>query len=510
MPIVKCSASKATPEKGIAYILDPEKVIARGAINVVSEEPDMIARQMLQTMHIHRKGYDREERKYYHVKVAFNPVDRPENGGSLTAEKANAYAAVYAMKTWPDREVVWAVQDHGASIHIHFIVGACSVETGKKLDARDADYRVWKDRAQELAKNYGLSALDWREATREKRMRENCKDAPVEETFAEKGLKERGEAAWKDELRSIIDEAVACSCTMDEFRSALRGRGVILTRCTEQTISYKLGEHRACRGDTLGDDYTVFSIEDALKHNAGDNLPTEQGKTALKDLIPADPSGRAVSGTERKLYREFGRVAGITRVEVDEICDNATKATWEEKQKVWAYSQQIRNKFWEGWKEKNQEVNTGLTEAYRRRREARMYEWLLAPHNRRASLLGVLVAVVYFSRHDFVCTIDKEIERLQQMQDRLREEAAVFKRKSDKAVAILRQKGLSLDEYVSAVEQMQKKAKKKVVDFSLMTPEERAQYYIKQIKENQKSTQGMERKRLSQEKSIRVANRMYR
>ena len=54
------------------------------------------------------------------------------------------------------------------------------------------------------------------------------------------------------------------------------------------------------------------------------------------------------------------------------------------------------------------------------------------------------------------------IERLQRMQDRLREEAAVFKRKSDKAVATLRQKGLSLGTYVSAVEQMQKKAKKKV------------------------------------------------
>lgn len=486
MPIVKCSASKATPEKGIAYILDPEKVVARGAINVVSEEPDKIARQMLQTMHIHRKGYDREERKYYHVKVAFNPVDRPENGGSLTSEKANAYAAVYAIKTWPGREVVWAVQDHGASIHIHFIVAACSIETGKKLDARDADYRMWKDRAQELAKSYGFSALDWREATREKRLRENCKAAPVEETFAEKGLKERGEVVWKDELRSIIDEAAACCCTMDEFRSALRDRGVILTRCTEQTISYKLGEHRACRGDTLGDDYTVFSIEDALKHNGWDNLPTKQGKTALKDLLPADQGGRAVSGAERKLFREFGRIAGITRVEVDEICENAIKATWEEKQNVWAYSQQIRDKFWKDWKEKNQKVSTDLSGAYRRRKAARKYEWLLDPRNRRASLLGVLVAGVYFSRHDFVCTIDREIERLKQMQDRLREEAAVFKQKSEKAVATLRQKGLSLDAYVSAVEQMQKKAKR-TVNFSLMTPEERIQYYLKRIKENQKT-----------------------
>ena len=47
----------------------------------------------------------------------------------------------------------------------------------------------------------------------------------------------------------------------------------------------------------------------------------------------------------------------------------------------------------------------------------------------------------------------------------------------------IRQKGLRLDAYVAVVEQMQKKAKN--VDFSLMTPEERAPYYLKQAKENQ-------------------------
>ena len=73
---------------------------------------------------------------------------------------------------------------------------------------------------------------------------------------------------------------------------------------------------------------------------------------------------------------------------------------------------------------------------------------------------------------------EEEVSRLK--------EAAVFKQKSDKAVATLRQKGLSLDAYVSAVEQMQKKAKR-TVNFSLMTPEERIQYYLKRIKENQKT-----------------------
>ena len=62
MPIVKCRASKATPEKGIAYIMDPEKVIAKGAINMVSENPEKMAQQMLQTLHIYHKGRTCEER----------------------------------------------------------------------------------------------------------------------------------------------------------------------------------------------------------------------------------------------------------------------------------------------------------------------------------------------------------------------------------------------------------------------------------------------------------------
>ena len=98
MPITKCEASKATPSKGIAYILDPEKVIARGSQRFLSDNPEKMAKQILQTMHLFGKGYDFNERKYYHTKVSFDPADRPENGGVLTAESANRYAAKYAKK----------------------------------------------------------------------------------------------------------------------------------------------------------------------------------------------------------------------------------------------------------------------------------------------------------------------------------------------------------------------------------------------------------------------------
>lgn len=64
MPITKCEASKATPAKGIAYIMDPDKVIARGSQGFMSDNPEKMAKQMLQTMHLFGKGNDYNERKY--------------------------------------------------------------------------------------------------------------------------------------------------------------------------------------------------------------------------------------------------------------------------------------------------------------------------------------------------------------------------------------------------------------------------------------------------------------
>ena len=51
---------------------------------------------MMDTQHLHRKGYDPGARKYYHYKIAFAPADRDENDGPLTPELADQYAKEYA------------------------------------------------------------------------------------------------------------------------------------------------------------------------------------------------------------------------------------------------------------------------------------------------------------------------------------------------------------------------------------------------------------------------------
>lgn len=132
MPIVKCHANKRALADTVSYIMNPLKVIARGNQGFMTADPTEMVNQMQETLRLHGK---QKGRHYYHVKVAFSLEDRPENGGSLTAEKANAYAAKYASYLWSGKEVIWACQDHGSSIHIHFVVAACDIETGKKLNA---------------------------------------------------------------------------------------------------------------------------------------------------------------------------------------------------------------------------------------------------------------------------------------------------------------------------------------------------------------------------------------
>lgn len=460
MPITKCAASKATPAKGIDYIMDPEKVIARGSQGFVSQDPKQMARQMLQTMHLFGKGYDREERKYYHAKVSFDPNDRPELGGTLTPEKANAYAAKYAAKTWPGREVVWSVQDHGEAIHIHFIIAACERDTGKKLDARDAEYRQWKDQAQELAKEMGLSALDWRKATKEKREREGQSWEAIDETFAEQGLKARGKGTWKDELREKIDAAIKSSCSMEEFRAQLEASGVTLTRCTDTTISYKLGDHKACRGDSLGGDYTVAAVRDALQHNQEHPaLADPEYRPSLQEKLAGIQSGasydRVIGLEERQMLRELGRLAGFKRSEIDGWCDDAPKATWEEKQKAWDSYKAAKAEFWDEYAIRQQALRNEIDAAYKRRRKVKNAEWVLNPRNRRSTLFGVIFAAIYLSRNDTTAMIDREIQELKREQQQLRRDMAAFKADTGEAVETLREKGLSLDAYMASVQRMQ-------------------------------------------------------
>lgn len=463
MPIVKCEASKATPLKGVDYILDPEKTLAQGIQNLRSQDPEKISKQMMQTMLIHGKGKSPNERKYYHCKLSFDPADLKKNGGTLDEYKANQYAAKFAKKTWPGREVVWSVQQHGTAMHIHFIVAACEQSTGKKLDARDAEYRKWKNGANDLAKEMGLSTLDWEKATAEKRAGEIQQELPVTQTFAEKGLQSRGKAVWKDDLRAAIDDAVANSTDMDEFKEQLSKKGVTLTRCTEQTISYKYGDHKACRGDKLGGDYTMAAIQDALQHNYEARIQPEVSNRSLElKIYAADvqrEGGRVISEEEREFWREFGRLGGVTRQEIDFACDLASSKFNDKANKkyYWERYKKSNRLHWDAYKDEKNRINEQLSDRYAALKKVREIEWLLDPRNYRKTFLDMIFAMIMLSlyRKD-IERIEREVGELKAAREILNSKCVEYRQAAADVRETLMSDNQPIDVYEATLKRMEK------------------------------------------------------
>lgn len=449
MAIVTIKASKATPSKALDYITDKGKAAFVSCLHLDPSQD--LARQMMATAKLWGKAQSEDARKYYHLKIAFAPEDWVENGGTLTEREALQIGMAIMREFCPTSEGVGSVHIDKKHLHFHGVINAVDLESGKMLDMRNADYRRLKDRVQEVCAEKGLNAIDWRKATKEKRAREGQSREAIDETFAEKGLKDRGKATWKDELRSIIDQAAASCSSMDEFRAVLENHGVTLTRCTEQTISYKMGEHRACRGDALGGDYTAAAIRDALEHN---DLDLEETRPSLDDLIRG-AQARVIEPEEREALRELGRLAGFKRAEIDGWCDDAPRATWEEKQAAWARYKDAKAEFWSEYAIRQQAIRNEIDAAYKLRRKVKNAEWVLRPRNRRASLGSIIFAAIYLARHDSSLMLDIEIMRLKAEQEQLRRDMAAFKADSGEAVETLREKGLSLEDYMASVERMQ-------------------------------------------------------
>lgn len=448
MPIVKCHANKRALADTVSYIMNPLKVIARGNQGFMTADPTEMVNQMQETLRLHGK---QKGRHYYHVKVAFSLEDRPENGGSLTAEKANAYAAKYASYLWSGKEVIWACQDHGSSIHIHFVVAACDIETGKKLNVNNQEYCKWKDYAQTLAVEFGLTPLDWREAVRKKKTQDRQMGSPVYESFAEKGRKAKGKGTYKDQLRRIIDQALVKVKNMEEFRAELQKSDVILTRCTSATISYKWGDRRAYRGDSLGDDYIAIAIHNRLLHN--------QRKTGIESKIKTAElragGKRVLSPEEAESIYDFGRMIGLSREEIGWLIDHALYASKEGKQQAWDVWRTNKDRFWESYRQSQAEISNHLDDLYRQRKLLKQSEWMLNPYNTKMSLWGILFAfVLRLSSHTSLQEIEAEIALYKEIRARLRKNIELFKKASEKGIQSLKDYDFSMEEYLLAISQM--------------------------------------------------------
>ena len=144
MPLLKCSASKAKPKNGIAYITDEKKAKIVSVRNLFEDED--YAKQFEETAKRFGKGDKFNERKYYHFKLSCARSD------NVTAQQAHRYAEEVAEKLFESCECVIATHTDTQTVHSHIIVNAVHPITGKKLQFSQKDYEAMKDEVNRIGK----------------------------------------------------------------------------------------------------------------------------------------------------------------------------------------------------------------------------------------------------------------------------------------------------------------------------------------------------------------------
>lgn len=241
MPLFKCSASKAKPKNGIAYVTDEKKAKIVTVRNLFEDED--YAKQFEETASRFGKGDKFDERKYYHCKLSCARQD------NVSPEKAHAYAEELVAKLFQNYECVIATHTDTQTVHSHIIINAVDPITGKKLQFNKQDYVKMKDEVNAIGKKYGFTETEFRKRGKNSR------------TAAEKKIILKGGTSWKEELREVIAEAVKKTKSPESFKKYLdECYGVKITRDGKDYSYLHPNKQKPIRGERLGTNYTKSEV----------------------------------------------------------------------------------------------------------------------------------------------------------------------------------------------------------------------------------------------------------
>ena len=185
----------------------------------------------------------------YHAYQSFAP-------GEVTPDEAHAIGVQLARELWGDRfQMVVATHVNSHCVHSHIVINSVSFRDGKKFhDCRDT-YRQLREASDRICLEHGLSIVD------------NPRGRGVDQYLYK--MEKAGMPTRYNVARQAIDEAVALSLNIDEFKSELRRRGYNY-RFDPQRKYWTVtppGWKKSIRIHQLGPDYTRESIERRIYEN---------------------------------------------------------------------------------------------------------------------------------------------------------------------------------------------------------------------------------------------------
>ena len=297
MPLFKCSASKAKPKNGIAYVTDEKKAKIVSVRNLFEDED--YAKQFEETASRFGKGDKFDERKYYHCKLSCAHKD------NVSPEKAHAYAEELTANLFQNYECVIATHTDTQTVHSHIVVNAVDPITGKKLQFNKQDYVKMKDEANRIGRKYGFTETDFRKRGKNSR------------TAVEKKIMLKGGISWKEELREVIAEATKNSTTPDKFKEYLeKCYGVKITRDGKDYSYLHPDKQKPIRGEKLGTNYTKKEILRKIdEQNNGEKSGPYNGRRSGFNGQPA--SAGVVRGSKTSNGASAGRIVNASLVGIE-------------------------------------------------------------------------------------------------------------------------------------------------------------------------------------------------
>ena len=255
----------------LMYIANPEKTEREFT------EPE---KQALQDLIAYTTNEDKTERFYYTtgincdvefardqfdtVKMRFTKPDgnvayhayQSFREGEVTPDEAHAIGVQLVKELWGDRfQMVVATHVNTKCVHNHIVINSVSFRDGMKFhDCRDT-YRLLRETSDRICLERGLSIV------------ENPKGKGISQYVYK--MEKAGMPTRYNVARQAIDESVALSLTIEEFKAELRKRGYNY-RFDPQRKYWTItppGWKKSIRIHQLGSDYTRESIERRIYEN---------------------------------------------------------------------------------------------------------------------------------------------------------------------------------------------------------------------------------------------------
>lgn len=230
----------------------------------------------------------------YASRIAFSPKEfDPKN--TQDQLKALEIAKEIYSTAYPNQQVAMYVHNDTNSLHVHAVIGAIDLQTGKKMHGNWQQYREKLVKiTDKVVEKHGLTVTV-------------PKPRAEKRTMAELKMKDRGQVTWKDKIRQAVDTTMREAHISDfkSFKEKLEQLAVnVIERGRDLTYSLT-GTNYKSRGAKLGDDYKKETIFNELDRRTQRKLTTERER-ASRDWL----KGRAKQlEQEQSARRELAKRA---------------------------------------------------------------------------------------------------------------------------------------------------------------------------------------------------------